>query len=298
MYKKNYRRGNRKNQIKTVEQADKWISNLKEEIASDKKRRSINVKTKQALDKILDPLRDLESSIKKQEVHYFLLFFDYWPAKAKAEFKIYKNKLSEAVPKVLSLIAEYNNECDTNGFRGFYAYFYDKEYFEEGISKLRINEIYSWCVFDDLSKKIDDLCEPYMYSLQYYRDQLEIAYKTRERLIDAEIKLKRKKETENRKKALLAQATGTTRDLGTTIKKQLPSDHLCPYCDQPLGNDYHADHIYPVSKGGQSRPENMVNVCARCNMEKSNLTLVKFIQLKGLNRERIEGNLQLLGKEF
>jgi 5-methylcytosine-specific restriction endonuclease McrA len=293
MYKKNYRRGNRKNQIKTVEQADKWISNLKEEIASYEKQHSLDIKTNQAIKKILKPLSDLETSISKQKVIYFLLFFDYWPSKAKDEFKIYKNKLSEALPKVLSIIVDYNKSV-IEGVVGLHCYSYKKEYFEEGISKLRIND-FEWRIFDDLSNEIQRRCER---DISFTTNQLEIAQKKRNRIIDTKAKLKRKKETENRKKALLAQATGTTRDLGTTIKKQLSIDHLCPYCDQPLGNDYHADHIYPVSKGGQSRPENMVNVCARCNMEKSNRTLVKFIQLKGLNRERIERNLQLLGKEF
>ena len=287
MYKKNYRRGNRKNQIKTVEQADKWISSLEERIALYKNRHSANDKARLALDAIFEPLKAQESSIRKQEVT-FLLFFDWWPSKAKAEFSLYKNKLSQAVPKVLAILKEYE---DSVGLRRRQDY-----YFEYKISKLHINEPF-WFIFDELVRDMQ-FPQHLLNSIQYNTEKLDIAYKTRERIIGEEDKLKRKKETENRKKALLAQATGTTRDLGTTIKKQLPSDHLCPYCDQPLGNDYHADHIYPVSKGGQSRPENMVNVCARCNMEKSNLTLVKFIQLKGLNRERIEGNLQLLGKEF
>jgi len=62
--------------------------------------------------------------------------------------------------------------------------------------------------------------------------------------------------------------------------------------------NYHADHIYPVSKGGQSRAENMVNVCAQCNSKKSDLTLSTFIEQNGLDRVRIERNLNSLGKEF
>jgi 5-methylcytosine-specific restriction endonuclease McrA len=100
------------------------------------------------------------------------------------------------------------------------------------------------------------------------------------------------------RKAQVAAVLGTTRNLAATIKNDLPLDHPCPYCEEDLGPDFHADHIYPVSKGGQSRAENMVNVCAQCNTEKSDLTLVRFIELKGLNRERIERNLNSLGKEF
>ena len=100
------------------------------------------------------------------------------------------------------------------------------------------------------------------------------------------------------KKAQVATALGTTRNLAATIKNYLPADHSCPYCEEDLGTNFHADHIYPVSKGGQSREENMVNVCAQCNSEKSDLTLTRFILLKGLNRERVERNLNSLGKEF
>ena len=103
MYKKKYRSGNRKNQIKTVEQADEWISSLEERIALDKNRHSANDKARLALDAIFEPLKAQESSIRKQEVT-FLLFFDWWPPKAKGEFNIYKNKLSQAVPKVIAIL--------------------------------------------------------------------------------------------------------------------------------------------------------------------------------------------------
>jgi len=100
------------------------------------------------------------------------------------------------------------------------------------------------------------------------------------------------------KKAQVATAIGTSRNLAATVKNHLPTDHPCPYCGVDLGMNYHADHIYPVSKGGQSRAENMVNVCAQCNSKKSDLTLSTFIEQNGLDRVRIERNLNSLGKEF
>lgn len=65
-----------------------------------------------------------------------------------------------------------------------------------------------------------------------------------------------------------------------------------------LGDEPHADHIYPVSKGGRSMPKNMVYVCAPCNSQKINLTLAGFIKKYNLDRDEIERRLQELGKEF
>jgi 5-methylcytosine-specific restriction endonuclease McrA len=107
---------------------------------------------------------------------------------------------------------------------------------------------------------------------------------------------RRKREQEQR--AQLAQAVGKTRDLAGRLKDKLIRAERCPYCDGPLGSDAHADHIYPVAKGGQSRLENMVFVCSDCNAQKSNLTLNAFIHEFGLDRDAIEARLRTLGKDF
>ena len=99
-------------------------------------------------------------------------------------------------------------------------------------------------------------------------------------------------------KAKLAAATGKTRDLADTVKSNLPKDHDCPYCGGSLGEEPHADHIYPVSKGGQSSPKNMVYVCRGCNRDKGTMTLNNFIKKYDLDREEIEARLYALDKEF
>jgi len=86
------------------------------------------------------------------------------------------------------------------------------------------------------------------------------------------------------------------RDEADLIKKRLPKNHPCPYCGKALGTDPCADHIHPVSHGGQSHQNNMVYVCSNCNLTKSNKTLREFAQRKGFNREEIEQRLILLGK--
>lgn len=97
--------------------------------------------------------------------------------------------------------------------------------------------------------------------------------------------------------AAAANAT-TTRQVGTTVKRKLDRQPWCPYCGGALGADPHADHIYPVSKGGRSVPRNMVYVCAKCNSMKRNLTLTGFIRKYALDRNAIERRLEELQKEF
>ena len=116
---------------------------------------------------------------------------------------------------------------------------------------------------------------------------------------DRELEKKRRASVKKKKnRALIAKATGTSRNLAATIKKQLSSSHPCPYCGKALGTDFHADHIYPVIKGGLSTIQNMVNVCSSCNLAKRDLTLSAFIRKFGLNRDEIESRLEALGKEF
>lgn len=115
-----------------------------------------------------------------------------------------------------------------------------------------------------------------------------------------------KKEAANKKarekraadKAILAHAKGNSRKLAQKIKGKLEFTTDCPYCGDPIGEQPHADHIYPQSKGGLSRLENLVYVCGTCNARKSDLTLIAFIDQFSLDRTRIETRLKELGKEF
>ena len=93
-----------------------------------------------------------------------------------------------------------------------------------------------------------------------------------------------------------------TRKLAESVKRNLmkQEDILegCPYCGEQMGNNPHADHIYPVSKGGLSTVRNMVLVCEACNLKKSNYTLRDFIIRGQLDRNAIEERLVILGKDF
>lgn len=99
-------------------------------------------------------------------------------------------------------------------------------------------------------------------------------------------------------RAAAATAVEETRRLGAQIRGRLETQGICLYCGDLLGETYHADHIYPVSKGGRSIASNMVLVCVSCNFKKSDLTLSSFIRKFGLDREKIESRLTAMGKDF
>jgi len=112
-----------------------------------------------------------------------------------------------------------------------------------------------------------------------------------------------KKEHIDTLKAKAAAADKKSRQLAISVKRKISNQikilNVCPYCGDMLNIDTaHADHIYPVSKGGQSTRKNMVYVCDRCNLKKKDFTLNKFIQISGYKREDIENRLDLLHKDY
>ncbi|MFM8443955.1 MAG: HNH endonuclease [Methylococcus sp.] len=71
----------------------------------------------------------------------------------------------------------------------------------------------------------------------------------------------------------------------------------CPYCDAPLGENPHLDHIQPVNRGGLSISHNLVWCCSECNLSKSNKGLIEFLLSKEeINIELVCNRLLALGK--
>jgi len=100
-------------------------------------------------------------------------------------------------------------------------------------------------------------------------------------------------------KATAAAAIGKTRKFADAIRSQIEKSDICPYCGCSLNAaDCHLDHIYPVSKGGQSRPANVVFVCSTCNIRKKDMTLNLFIDTFNLDRHIITTRLRLLGNDY
>lgn len=106
----------------------------------------------------------------------------------------------------------------------------------------------------------------------------------------------------NKYKAYAAAYFDESRKLAVSVRKELHDQEKklkgCPYCGESLDEIPHADHIWPLAKGGLSKKRNMVFVCSKCNLKKSDLTLREFCVRFGMNRDLIEHNLVLLDKDF
>lgn len=134
-------------------------------------------------------------------------------------------------------------------------------------------------------------------------DLERIDLKKLEELIDIQ---NENKEQENHRihelKARAAASEKETRQQAQKFKrdlhKQLAKVPACPYCGGQLTDgDAHLDHIYPVSKGGQSTSKNLVFVCSRCNLNKKAMTLRAFIQQFGLDQLVVYQRLETLKKD-
>lgn len=145
-----------------------------------------------------------------------------------------------------------------------------------------------------LSSQLSITKEEYNSILDAIRDLDKIKEKT----LNKSIKLEEAKIKEESYKAAIAGYEGKSRKVAQNIKKQLDQYNHCPYCGNDIGNDPQADHIYPISKGGRSTPENMVYICKSCNIKKGTLTLREFIKEHHMNRSLIDQNLERLGKSF
>lgn len=56
---------------------------------------------------------------------------------------------------------------------------------------------------------------------------------------------------------------------------------MCPCCRQPLGADYHLDHIMPLVLGGENTDGNVQLLRAVCNLQKNAQHPVAFMQSRG-----------------
>ena len=80
--------------------------------------------------------------------------------------------------------------------------------------------------------------------------------------------------SERNRKARIRESLGT--HTAADIEAQYKRQHgLCFWravhadCRVQLGDDYHVDHVVPISLGGSNGPENLVLTCPKCNLVKN-----------------------------
>lgn len=122
------------------------------------------------------------------------------------------------------------------------------------------------------------------------------ARQARER--DAVERQQRQEERRKQQEALAATRLEKQRELAESVKRNLPRNYPCPYCGQQLGESPHADHIYPVSRGGLSVIYNMVFVCQICNRKKGDMPINDFIFAHSLDATNIITTLRKMGKKI
>lgn len=72
--------------------------------------------------------------------------------------------------------------------------------------------------------------------------------------------------------------TYTKEDIGFLYKSQTG---LCVICRKELNENFHIDHIYPVSKGGNNTKFNIQLLCPSCNQHKSDIDPIDYMQSRG-----------------
>ena len=195
--------------------------------------------------------------------------FNKWDVKNKNRNEFWERHISPLARKQIEIERKFSKRK--------FGIFGKKELTPE--AQIKVGEISglisSWEKEND-SKYPPQKSFPYPNGRKFYSDYQRIVSCLETRLAESGFVDEKQSKTQ-RKMAKVAAATGKTREQANTVKARLPKNHACPYCGNTLGGNPHADHIYPVSKGGQSFRENMVYVCRGCNVKKGILTLSHFI---------------------
>lgn len=81
------------------------------------------------------------------------------------------------------------------------------------------------------------------------------------------------------------------------LASQLNTFNRCPCCATKLFYEQsHIDHIYPVSRGGLSEDDNLVLICASCNLSKGEKTLKEFCRDAEISYDDVVARLKMIGK--
>lgn len=80
-----------------------------------------------------------------------------------------------------------------------------------------------------------------------------------------------------RSRKMAAGGTFRKRDVIRLFNRQLG---LCIYCNEVLPNNYHIDHVVPLSRGGNNYCGNIALACPSCNSSKGNKYIFEWKRFK------------------
>lgn len=72
---------------------------------------------------------------------------------------------------------------------------------------------------------------------------------------------------EAKRRAAKKQSNGSYTSNDVELQR-LSQKGLCWHCGKPVGDEYHIDHLIPLSRGGSNNPRNIVISCPHCNLSK------------------------------
>lgn len=120
----------------------------------------------------------------------------------------------------------------------------------------------------------------------------ESRYKKRWRRKHPEAAKLKSRLARSRRRALENNAEGTysARDIAAL---QVRQKGKCNGCQADISQDYHVDHIIPLSRGGSNWPSNLQLLCETCNVRKSDRTMQEWYPRAAVLRRGLilsEGN--------
>ena len=80
-------------------------------------------------------------------------------------------------------------------------------------------------------------------------------------------------------KEIAAKGTHTAADVQQLLVLQ---KNKCAVCRTSIANEYHVDHVIPLSAGGGNGKDNLQLLCPSCNLSKGAKHPVDFMQLRGM----------------
>lgn len=86
----------------------------------------------------------------------------------------------------------------------------------------------------------------------------------------------KKYKADRKARLVLAEGTFTAEELQALWEMQKGK---CVICGEFVGDDYHADHILPLCRGGSNYIENIQILCPPCNLSKHTKTMDEYMEV-------------------